>query len=70
MKEPENRITVGFNVNDDYFPLIDMIDQIAIKERKSRSSVVRDIVCQHFGFEPAKPANKYCSMKNLMTEIA
>jgi len=61
-------VAIGTNLSEAYFPLIDRIDQIVVENGKSRSSVVRDILCEYFGFEPVEPAREYNATKNLMME--
>lgn len=61
-------VAIGTNLSEAYFPLIDRIDQIVVENGKSRSSVVRDILCEYFGFVPEQVARPYSSMKNLMVE--
>lgn len=68
MKKSDNYVTVGVNLNENYLPLLDIIDQIAIERKTSRSSVFRDIVCDYVGFEPENKARPYSSMKHLMVE--
>ncbi|HOW13515.1 hypothetical protein [Methanosarcina sp.] len=63
-----NICMITTNLRDDYLPLVDCIDAIAIQKNTSRAGVIRDILCEYFEFEPEKKTRPYSTMKNSMVE--
>lgn len=54
---------LGANLTEEYYPIVDIIDGIAVKTRQSRSNVIRDILCEKLQFTPERKAKNYNTFK-------
>lgn len=45
---------IDLQFSNDYKPLIEMIDAVARECKSSRNTVIRNILCHYFEFQPKK----------------
>lgn len=56
-------------INEDYKPLLAIIDEIALECKTSRAGIIRTVLCDTFEFSPRKPIIGQNSLKNKKLDV-
>lgn len=54
---------LGANLTEEYYPIVEILDEIAIETKQSRSNIIRDILCEKLQFTPKRKAHSYNTFK-------